>query len=146
MKKLVIIAALLMAVAGVKAQDCEALVLPYFGSQEAQDRCPTDKVQYYCVVAQSAFYESDTVPSGARVVSIGDVWSIKGNETLPNNYVVNLNSLSYFAYCFKQYQLQDVNRETCFSTPNSAHAYLVLRSYNEMMDIVGKRINELQTR
>ena len=77
MKKLVIIAALLMAVAGVKAQDCEALVLPYFGNDATRmARYKAEaphKFEWRCAVARFAFYESDTVPSGADVFQITEV-------------------------------------------------------------------------
>lgn len=147
MKKIGIVIMLLMASWCANAQDCSVLVLPYFGnSTDAMSRCPADKLQYFCLMAQTAFYESDTVPSGSEVVNIIEVRESNGTNYLPQDYVVNLNSLSYFAYNFHQFQLQDFDKPICFSTPSSTHAYLILRSYSEMMEIVEREFRELQTR
>ena len=126
MKKLVIIAALLMAVAGVKAQDCEALVLPYFGAPH--------KFEWRCAVARFAFYESDTVPRGADVFQITEVKDKFTGKHLPANYQVDLTVLSYYAYNFVDFQLRypHGDKTICFATLRSAHPYLVLRSIRDM--------------
>ena len=138
MKKLVIIAVLIVAAAGVKAQDCEAIMLPYFGGNMERmaayrDKAP-QKYMYRCVYAQSAFYESDTVPAGAEVLDITKVVEWSTGRTLPRNYVIDLNTFSYYAYNFSQIQVRhdSVTERTYFSTPGSRHPYLVLRSVNEM--------------
>lgn len=138
MKKYVLIAALMLSAAGVKAQDCEALILPYFGNNRAvMDRYPADKQDYYCMMARAAFYVSDTVPAGAEVVNFSEVQPYRGSAPLPANYVVDLNTLSYFAYNFEMFQKRNGFETTvCFSTPSSTHPYLVMRSYSDMMEIV----------
>lgn len=144
MKKLVIIATLLMAAVGVKAQDCEALMLPYFRGNidrmtEYRDNAP-EKFEYRCVFAQSAFYESDTVPAGAEVLDISQVYEWSTGRTLSSNVVIDLNTFSFYAYNFAQIQIRhdSVTEQTCFSTPGSRHPYLVLRSANEMRELADR--------
>ena len=145
MKKIVLAATLMLAFAGLQAQDCEALILPKFqNNREYMERCPTDKQMYYCYVARSAFYESDTIPAGAVVKEIGEVREMWGQGYLPKDYVVNLNTLSYFGYNFEWLQLESRDSWTvlCFRTPASAHPYLVLRSYGEQREMADRQFNE----
>lgn len=148
MKRYFLVGMLLFAALGsLKAQDCEALVLPYFNNDRgAMSQCPADKIQYYCFVAKAAFYESDTVPAGAEMHNISEVKDIKGSNHLSQNFVVDMNTLSYFAYNFEQFQLRDIHKTICFYTPSSKHPYLVLRSYYEMYDIAVRNNNELHNR
>ncbi len=138
MKKLVIIAALLMAVAGVKAQDCEAIMLPYFGNDATRmARYKAEaphKFEWRCAVARFAFYESDTVPRGADVFQITEVKDKFTGKHLPANYQVDLTVLSYYAYNFVDFQLRypHGDKTICFATLRSAHPYLVLRSIRDM--------------
>ncbi len=144
MKKMVIIAALLMAVAGVKAQDCEAIMLPYFGNDATRmARYQTEapyKFEWRCAYAKAAFYESDTVPAGADVFQISEVKEAHSDKLLNSNFVVDMNTLSYYAYNFKDFQLRypHVDKVVCFSTPGSAHPYLVLRSVVEMHSLANE--------
>lgn len=138
---MVIIAALSMAVAGVRAQDCEALMLPYFGGDLEQltdyrDNAP-EKYMYRCAYAQSAFYESDTVPLGAEVLDISQVVEWSTGEKLSRDIIIDLNTFSFYAYNFNQIQVRhdSVTERTCFATPGSQHPYLVLRSANEMTEL-----------
>ena len=138
MKKLVIIAALLIAAAGVKAQDCEAIMLPYFKGnvermQAYRDDAP-EKYMYRCVFAQAAFYESDTIPAGAEVMDISKVIEYATGKKLSRNIVIDLNTFSFYAYNFGEIQVRNnsLTEQTCFATPRSRHPYLVLRSVNEM--------------
>lgn len=128
---------MLLAVAGVRAQDCESIVLPLFGGDA--DRLadyPAEKLQWRCSYARNAFYVSDTVPPIAYMHSITEVKDIVTGESLPENFAVDLTTLSYYAYTFKQLQLTYRSPQTviCFATPGSAHPYLVLRSLSETYD------------
>lgn len=116
------------------AQSCEAIVLPFFRyDTAAMSNYPVDKLMFRCYYSQQAFYESDTVPAGAEVFSIGQVREAYGSNYLSPSYVVDLSTLSYYAYNFREFQWQYPTGGTtiCFSTPSSAHPYLVLRSLDE---------------
>lgn len=140
MKKLVIIATLMLVAGGLKAQDCEALMLPYFRGNveqmnEYRDNAP-EKFMYRCVFAQAAFYESDTIPAGAEVMDISKVVEYATGKFLSNDIVIDLNTFSFYAYNFDAIQVRNnsFTERTCFATPRSRHPYLVLRSANEMRD------------
>ena len=137
MKKLFVFAVFFVAVCGVKAQDCDALMLPYFHNDVLRmsdyKAIAPEKFDWRCAYARSAFYESDTVPAGADVFQISEVKSIFSNEYLGQNYVVNLETLSYYAYNFIDFQRSYYrgNKVLCFATPSSAHPYLILNSLEE---------------
>lgn len=138
MKRVVLTAAILMTSIGLKAQDCDVLLLPYFQNdkallEEAKSVTP-EKMAYRCAFARAAFYESDSVPSGVDVFSITEVKSIATGEYLPQDYIVDLGSFSYYAYNFFDFRRRypDGGYQVCFSTPSSKHPYLVMRSIGEM--------------
>ena len=133
MKRLIPIVALLFAV-NAGAQNCESIVLPFFGNDTARmANYPTDKLMFRCFYSQASFYESDTIPAGVEVFNISDVHEAYGTGTLPQNYVVDLTTLSYYAYNFRSFQLRypHGNMAVCFATPSSTHPYLVLRSLDD---------------
>lgn len=139
MKRIICVLTLLCAVWCCKAQDCKALVLPRFGNDmEIMAAYPEDKIEYYCMFTRTAFYESDTIPMGVDVYSISEVKEKYGDAYLPADYVVDLATLSYYAYNFHDFQLQYPTGGTtiCFATPASAHPYLVLRSIDETTRMV----------
>lgn len=151
MKKIVFLAVMIMTAIGLKAQDCEALVLPYFeGNTESLEYYKSvapEKYNFRCAFAQSAFYESDTVPAGIQIHSISEVVEKASGNHLPNDIVIDLNTFSYYAYNFNQFNMGDnVTLRVYFSTPNSQHPYLVLRTYGEMMAIAENVFKEPQTR
>ena len=148
MKKLVIIAALFMAAIGANAQDCEAIMLPYFrgnvqNMENYRDWAP-EKFDYRCIYAQAAFYVSDTVPAGMEVFSIKDVRDKITGAALPGDFVVDLNTLSYYAYNFGDFQVRknSIMEGACFSTPSSEHPYLVLRSVLDQQTLSDKMYKE----
>ena len=138
MKRLFLLGMLVMAASMVSAQNCAALLLPYFGSAEltaqfAQDH--PEKFNYHCCEARAAFYESDTVPAGAELRSITEVRDKETGVALSADFVVDLNTLSYYAYNFYEgFQAHHYygNVTYCFSTPSSSHPYQVLRSIDDM--------------
>lgn len=133
-----------IAAAGVKAQDCDAIMLPYFGNDKAKmDVYKTEaayKFEWRCAFARAAFYESDTVPAGVEVFRISEVKNLSTGRFLKQNFDVNLATLSYYAYNFSEFQHRypHVDKAVCFSTPGSRHPYLVLRSIVEMHNIVNQ--------
>lgn len=137
--------AFMAALTGATAQNCEAILLPKFGNDTARMmQYPEGKRFYFCAYSQASFYESDTVPVGADVFSISAVQNVFTGENLPQNYVVDLYDLSYYAYNFKYFQLQypHGDKTLCFSTPGSAHPYLVLRSIEEATAIATEQLYE----
>lgn len=132
MKRLFLGGLLLFAAIGsLKAQDCEALVLPRFGNNlELMYSYPEAKLFYWCKYAQYAFYESDTIPQGMDVYGIEEVVDRYTSQALPHDFVVDLNTFSVYAYNFMliQSRYTNVDVDICFSTPASAHPYLILRS------------------
>lgn len=145
MKRILLLGLMTVASLWAVAQDCEALLLPFFGSAERMQACPPDKLQYHCMWAQAALYESDTVPAGAELHSITEVKHKTTGEALPVDFVVDLNTLSYHAYNFYdgfQAQYHRNDRTFCFSTPASSHPYLVLRSREEATDMAVRQFDE----
>lgn len=138
MKKIVLLVTLLMGTVGMKAQNCETIMLPYFnGDVNAMNEYPDEKFEWRCEFARAAFYVSDAIPAGAEVYSITSVVSKEDGLSLPQDYQVDLTTLSYYAYNFKELQVQypKGNVTICFSTPASEHPYLVLRSIDEMYNM-----------
>ena len=134
MKRIMFFVALVASVMGLKAQNCEALVLPYFnGDASAMAEYPQEKFDWQCCYARAAFYVSDTVPAGAVVYSITEVVSKDDGKNLSAAFIVDLSTLSYYAYNFHDIQLRyrKCNVTIAFSTPASEHQYLVLRSIDE---------------
>lgn len=122
-------------VMGLKAQNCTALVLPYFnGDAAAMAACPQEKLDWLCAFARAAFYESDTVPAGAEICPIGEVRIKADGRYLTDGLAVELTTLSFYAFNFSEIQRKYQNNDMviCFPTPNSKHPYLVMRSVNEM--------------
>ncbi len=144
MKRIVLVATLMMAVSGMKAQDCDAIMLPFFrGNVAAMNNYKyqaPDKFEYRCTYARSAFIESDTIPSNVSVYDISQVQNRHTAEYLPQDFVIDLNTLSYYAYNFDYFQSlhRSVEEMICFRTPGSAHPYLVLRSIDEMGILANK--------
>ena len=128
----------------VAAQSCDSIVLPYFGGDvvkmEQYKSIAPEKFEYRCLYSRSAFEESDTIPAGADVFPISSVQSLSTNEYLSNDYVVDLFTLSYYAYNFKSFQNNYPNSDKvlCFSTPSSTHPYLVLNSLNTMLRVANE--------
>lgn len=138
---------MLMIFAGASAQNCDVIMLPYFGGDaDRMAEYPAEKLDWRCRYARAAFYESDTVPSFAYVYSIADVTNRATGENLTEDYVVDLSTLSYYGYNFNDLQLQykSPRQVLCFRTPASAHPYLVLRSITDMFTIAGDVVETKQ--
>lgn len=138
MKRIIPIVALMLVAMTAKAQDCESIVLPHFRYDTAlMASYPMEKIMAYCWYSQASFYESDTVPTGVEVIDISEVREAYGTAHLPHDYVVDLTTLSYYAYNFRDFQVRyrECDVTLCFSTPASTHPYLVLRSINDSFRI-----------
>lgn len=124
----------LAAFAGIQAQDCNAIMLPFFnGDANRMANYPPEKLDIRCRYSQNAFYVSDTVPQGAVLRSLTEIKDYTTGNYLTENFVVNLNTLSYYGYSFQDMQCHYPKADVtiCFPTPKSEHPYLVLRSLTE---------------
>lgn len=136
-----------MVAVSLKAQDCDVLLLPYFqNDREALEEyraVAPEKIEWRCAYARSCFYVSDVVPEGAEVHKISEVRAVFSGEFLPENFEVDLNTLSVYAYNFRSFQnnYPAGNKEICFSTPASSHPYLVLRSVNQVYLLTESLVN-----
>lgn len=130
---------------GARAQDCETIMLPYFGGNvDAMYSYPQEKFEQRCNFARAAFYVSDTVPAGAEVYPITEVTLIADGKNLAADFVVDLSTLSFYAYSFRDIQLRYPrgNVTIAFSTPASVHQYLILRSIDDMYAIAESQNNK----
>lgn len=144
MKRIALFGLLLMAAFGANAQNCQSLVLPLFrGNTELMATYPQDKLDWYCCYVRAAFYESDTVPAQADLFSITEVSAVPSGTRLSADFVVDLTTMSYYSYDFYDFQLRypHGDKTLCFSTPSSAHPYLVLRSIDDMLAIAEEMFN-----
>lgn len=141
MKRLFLLGMFVVTASMASAQNCEALLLPYFGNAERMAQfaqAHPEKFDAHCCRARAAFYESDVVPAGAELHSITEVRDKVTGEALSADFIVDLNTLSYYAYNFYEgFQAQHYygNVTFCFSTPASAHPYLVLRSIDDANEV-----------
>ena len=135
MKRTIILSVLcMMAFGGLRAQNCEAIMLPFFGGNEKlMQECPAPKLEWRCKYSQNAFYVSDQVPEGAVLRSLTELTDKSTGKRLTEDFVVDLETLSYYAYNFLDLQCEYTGDKTviCFPTPKSEHPYLVLRSTHD---------------
>lgn len=135
MKRIALLALLVVGLAGLRAQNCEAIVLPYFNGDRAKlADYPLEKLDYRCRYSRNAFYVSDTVPDIAEMHSLSELKDKATGKNLSEDFVVDLESLSYYAYTFRELQCsyKETDVVICFPTPKSEHPYLVLRSIKEI--------------
>ena len=141
MKRIIPIVAFVLMAMTAGAQNCESIVLPLFDydTVRVQDY-PIEKLMQRCWYSQASFYESDTIPIGVEVINISEVQENLTGNHLPQNFVVDLTTLSFYAYNFRSFQARYrwSNVTLCFYTPSSTHPYLVLRSIEESMQIASE--------
>ncbi len=122
----------------VSAQDCEKIVLPLYGyNQDKIDAMDLAKLDWRCRYAYHSLYESDTIPAGVPVYEITEVKNKLSNEFIPADIVIDRDTFSYYAYDFDRFRVPHPRTAICFRTPNSNHPYLILRSLNEIANLVG---------
>lgn len=133
MKKiLLIIAVTLCGMMELKAQNCYEICLSYFrGDTVAYNACPQAKLDEICDQNRHFFFVTDEVGEGALVFDISEISStITGLH--PNiNMVIDLNTFSYYAWNFYDFQKQDFYHTIYFRTPGSSHRYLAVRDIND---------------
>lgn len=136
-KVLLFFAFLFCASAAVNAQDCDRILLSFFGGdvQKLQDY-PAYKKAYRCAESYLSFYTADQAPEGVLVLDISAVKNVVTGEALTNDFVVDLESLSIYDYNFRELRYNNDNYALCFRTPASDKPFLVLRSYAEVCNLV----------
>lgn len=128
----------------VSAQDCEALVLPHVGyNADAFSQMPQAKVDWYCLFSRNSFAEIDEVPDGVQLHNLSEVINYRTGDALPNDYAVDLNVLSYYAYNFNEIRAAASHGRVYFSTPGSAHRYLMLRTFDETFSLAQSAWNAI---
>lgn len=131
-KHLYLTIALLSFASFLRAQDCEAIMLPYFNNDIQRLRAyPEPKLAVRCAMARLSFDVADSLPANAPLHSITEVHNRFTDEPLSESFVVDLNTLSYHGFNFDHFRGLHPDQTVYFSTPASDHPYLILRSFND---------------
>ena len=116
----------------ILGQDCRSIVLPMYNyNEEVYNNVPDDKLAIHCAYARNMFYIADEWPEGNPIYIISEVKNISTGEFLSKEIEINLDSLSYYAYNFIDFQSRHNDKEIYFETIGSRHRYLVLRTPKE---------------
>ena len=137
--KLFLVSVLLVAVGmgTLCAQDCEQLLLPFFGNNlQTLQNYPQEKLAYRCAEAYFSFYVTDELDENAPVHDISEVVNRFTGEHLSEDFSVDLEVLSYYGYDFHRFRGLHPQASVYFRTQGSDHAYLVLRSFNEVESLM----------
>lgn len=135
-----VIMTLACGVVYAQQSDCRDIVLPKLKYDvQRLDRMPAEKVEWYCAFSRNSFFETDTIPQDAVVYDISVLKFKKDGSNVGSDFVVNLNTLSFYAYDFDLYRHKHFHSTVYFHTPSSAHAYLAVRSYIETMRLTNAK-------
>lgn len=132
MKRVILIGifAMTLLAGKLQAQNCEYIVGAKYGyNMKTIAEMPKEKLYWCCRFSTNKLFEADTVPRGARVYNISEVKNIMTQETLPDDFVVNMDSLSCYAYDFDYFHPTTDGEPVYFRTPNSAKPFLGVRSF-----------------
>ncbi len=135
MKKVLYIA-VIIAMVGIgsklSAQNCTEIVRPYLEFRNIpQSQYPQEKFDWRCNFSRNSFYMCDSVPEGAKVFSISALTNNITKQHPAENYVVDLNVFSYWAWDFINFQKEDYFNTIYFDTHNATNRYLAVRSWEE---------------
>lgn len=139
MKKVLIITAAIFMLGllnPVKAQDCEAIVGPYLTIRGLdRESYPIEKFEYFCQVSRNAFYLVNEVPEGAPVYNIRELTNNLTGKHISRDFVVNLNTLSFWEYNFMHFQVSHPYVTIYYRLgPNNTAQYLAVRYYGEALE------------
>lgn len=116
----------------VNAQNCAEIVRPYL---EANHINPSDypqpKLEWRCQFSYNTFFLCDSVPEGAMVFGIEALTNILTGEHPDENFEIDLEVFSYYAWDFINFQKQDDKHTIYFDTHKSTNRYLGVRTYND---------------
>lgn len=115
------------------SRDCDAIVRPYIDLNYIDaETYPAEKLQYRCDFSKAAFYIVSEVPNGATVFDLSDLTNLVTGRKVPQDYPVDLNTFSYYAYNFMDFQRQDFKNTIYFRMGSRRdHRYLAVRSTTE---------------
>lgn len=134
MKKVIFTLIILTGLAGTAmAQDCEAIVGPFFTLNGIDpDNYPTDKYAYRCLFSQNSFFLTDQAPEGSTIYNLSELTDLLTGLKVPENFVINLDNFSIYRYDFREFQRYDHHRTVYFRLGrNNQYHYLAVRSYDE---------------
>lgn len=139
MKRVVLAVALIVSALGLKAQNCDAIVLPYFrgdvARMEEYKSLAPEKFEIRCSYARDMVDVADAVPQSALVFNISELTDLLTGNRLPESFVVDIDVFSFYQYNFIHF-LSQLPKHTegviCFSTPSSPHPYLLVYSNPHM--------------
>ena len=139
MKKILIITAIIFMVGllnPAKAQDCEAIVGPYLTIRGLDPQSyPIEKQEYFCQVSRNTFYLVDEVPEGAPVYNIREVTNRLTGKKVSRDFVVDLNTLSFWEYDFMNFQVSHPYVTIYYRLgSNNTAQYLDVRNYGEALE------------
>jgi hypothetical protein len=135
MKKVLYIA-VLIAMVGIGSRACAQnsteIVRHYLEFRNIPpSEYPQEKFEYRCNFSRNSFYMCDTVPQGALVFNISELTNFITKQHPSENYVVDLEVFSYWAWDFLNFQKQDYTHTIYFDTHNATNRYLAVRSWDE---------------
>lgn len=138
MKKVLYIA-VMIAMIGIGSQVCAQnrteIVRPYLEFRNIPpSEYPQEKYDWRYNFSVNSFYMCDTVPEGAKVFSISVLTNYITKQHPAENYVVDLNVFSYWAWDFINFQKEDYFNTIYFDTHNATNRYLAVRSWEEAYD------------
>ena len=137
MKKILLAAVAIMMFCGgsLRAQDCQAVLLPMvnFNAKHLAEY-PAEKAAWYCNFSHNAFFFAESVPEGARVFSITELTDVNTGNHPAADIVIDLNTFSFYAYDFTNFQHLDYHRTIYFETSNTTHKFLAVRAWDEIYD------------
>ncbi|MDY5969279.1 MAG: hypothetical protein SPJ13_04615 [Bacteroidales bacterium] len=95
---------------------------------------PPVKVAYWCSYSKMAFFVADEIPETAIVYNLTQVVNKRSGNPFPDDYVVSLDSMNYFAYNFGDFQRIEGNwgKTIYYRTPGSEHPFLGVRCEEDM--------------
>ena len=97
MKKVIFTLIILTGLAGTAmAQDCEAIVGPFFTLNGIDpDNYPTDKYAYRCLFSQNSFFLTDQAPEGSTIYNLSELTDLLTGLKVPENFVINIDFKSF---------------------------------------------------
>ena len=119
----------------IQAQDCDAIVRPLCIQRNLDPSIyPAEKLAQYCLFSRCAFFITNQVPREAIVNDISDLTNTITHEKVRQDFVADLNSISYWGYNFNEFRPRGYERPIYFRMGKGRTAqYLGVRSYNEAM-------------
>lgn len=146
MKKLLAIAFIILASASagrLSAQNCEEIVLPHINyNRDVLEIMPAEKMDWYCRYSQSAFFLTDKVPSDAIVYDLTELVCKRDNAHVAADFMVDLNTFSYYAYNFYDFQIRTQHDQIYFRlNRGDSHKYLGVRTLLQMQQIANEPSN-----